>query len=153
MTTTSLSRLAAPLCARLHAEAFAAHEVWDEPFFAKLLALPTTRGLLVEQDDTPAGFIMWQHGPEWGEILTLAVLPAYRRSGLARRLLQVMEQALLEDGITRSMLDVAADNDAAATLYKAAGYHLLSTRAGYYSRGAGQAVDALVMEKSLTAVA
>ncbi len=147
MAIRPLATIAAPLCAQLHTHSFANGEAWDKDFLTRLLVLPTTRGVLAEIDDILVGFALWQHGPEWCEVLTLAVLPAWRRSGIARQLMRAMENAVCDDGMTRSVLDVAADNAPAIALYKAMGYTTVATRTAYYKRASGPAVDAVVMEK------
>ncbi|MGE3769341.1 MAG: GNAT family N-acetyltransferase [Bdellovibrionales bacterium] len=144
ITTNSAS-----LCAALHQAAFPPGEVWDEAAIGDLLALPTTRGLLLLENNVPLGFVLWQHGPDWGEVLTLAVLPAARQQGIALELMQAYEAALQSDGMLRSVLDVGADNAAATALYNKTGYRVLTTRAAYYTRSDGRKVDALVLEKTL----
>lgn len=146
---TALTPISGPLLARLHEAGFPPGQAWDAPFFAKLLALPTTRGELLTVDDDPAAFVLWQHGPDAAEVYTVVVTPPHRRQGLARALLSVAETAMAEDGIQRVILDVAIDNPAAHTLYAQSGYAEIARRKAYYQRDNGHRADAIVMEKKL----
>lgn len=155
MRIVAVSTVAAPLLASLHAQAFAAApgDVWDVDFFNKLLALPTTRGLIVEAEDEPVGFILWQQTIDAGEIITIAVLPDVQCKGLGRALIAAYEAELRQDSVPDSILDVAEDNVAARALYDRTQYEEIHRRAAYYKRyedGREFRVDALVMRKELS---
>ena len=62
------------------------------------------------------------------EILNLAVLPAFRRCGLARRLVEKW----LEEHPGRCFLEVRESNLAARQLYETAGFHVAGRRSEYY---------------------
>jgi ribosomal-protein-alanine N-acetyltransferase len=72
----------------------------------------------------------------------IAVVPDARGRGLARDLLETLVDRARDLGAERMLLEVAADNAVATSLYESAGFDTISTRKGYYSGG----VDALVME-------
>ncbi|RME07141.1 MAG: N-acetyltransferase, partial [Anaerolineae bacterium] len=76
-------------------------------------------------------------------IATLGVLPAYRRRGVGRLLLQTCESML---PVPRVRLSVRVDNRAAIHLYRQSGYQQVGIWPRYYNGG----VDALVMEKELS---
>lgn len=75
---------------------------------------------------------------------TLAVLPAYRRRGVATALLHACERAI---PLRVVRLCVRRSNDAAAALYHREGYRMVDLWPGYYNDGE----DALVLEKKLRA--
>lgn len=77
-----------------------------------------------------------------GWITTLAVLPQYRRQGIAEALLRACEQ---EMGMPYVKLSVRRSNIQAQALYLKCGYHHKDIWNGYYDGGE----DALVMEKRL----
>src|SRR5262249_13192140 len=79
------------------------------------------------------------------EILTLGVLPRFRRRGVGRSLLAAVTDRLARAGGARLLLEVAADNVAAQALYRDAGFLEVGRRPGYYQRASGQAVDALLL--------
>jgi ribosomal-protein-alanine acetyltransferase len=84
-----------------------------------------------------AGFLVTREaGPGEHEILNLAVDPAERRTGIARR--------LLEEALARApgmwFLEVRASNQAAIRLYESAGFALAGRRSGYYQEPAEEAI-------------
>lgn len=150
MNLQPVSSGSAPLLAAIHKAAFISHVDWDEDFFQKLLVLPTTRGLTAAEADEPLGFILWQQTAESGEIITVAVLPKVQRRGIGKQLLSAYEVQLQQQQIACSLLDVAADNDAAIALYQQAGYQQIHLRPRYYQLyegGMERRVDALVLQK------
>jgi ribosomal-protein-alanine N-acetyltransferase len=82
------------------------------------------------------------------EILTLAVDPAHRRTGIASRLLRAATAALSAGETQRVFLEVAADNSAALALYERHGFEVCGRRANYYG-GGDKRVDAVMMRRAL----
>jgi len=77
-----------------------------------------------------AGFLVSrQTAPGEREILNLAVDPAHRRQGIARRLLQ----AEFERAQGAWYLEVRGSNIAAIELYKSTGFEIAGRRPGYYN--------------------
>ncbi len=70
--------------------------------------------------------------------------------GIGRALLAWCEQQASHGGAERILLEVREDNARARALYTAAGWTELGVRRGYY-RIRGRRIDAIVMEKALTA--
>lgn len=127
--------------AGMHRICFA--EPWDEAAMAGLLAMPGVFGLLAggERSDSPQGFILCRKAADEAEVLTLLVLPPYRRSGVGGRLL---EAAWLQVGAAGMFLEVAADNAAGLALYSSHGFVPVGRRPRYYS---GR-TDALVLRRT-----
>jgi [ribosomal protein S18]-alanine N-acetyltransferase len=73
--------------------------------------------------------VIRQVAPEEREILNLAVAPAERRRGVARKLLG----AELQRAKTRWFLEVRASNSSAVKLYESAGFREAGRRESYYS--------------------
>lgn len=145
MLIRALAPSDAPLLAALHALCFPPAEAWGEAAFARLLALPGVFGLLAVEGGEPVGFVLARRAADEAELLTLAVVPARRRRGIAKRLVEACLAALAASGVGRIFLEVAADNDAAQALYRASGFRPLGRRRDYY--GAGR--DALVLARPL----
>jgi ribosomal-protein-alanine N-acetyltransferase len=99
----------------------------------------------------PAGELLGWAGVlvvgETAEILTVGVVPAARRGGIARRLVGALLDEAVRRGAVEAFLEVRVDNRAARELYRSEGFEEVGTRRGYYDAGR---VDAVTMRKALT---
>jgi ribosomal-protein-alanine N-acetyltransferase len=132
--------------AKAHASAFEAP--WPPEAFTELMAGPGVFALAAVNHE-PVGLILMRAIAGEAEVLTLAVEPAHRRKGVARALLEAGLAKAELAGAEAVFLEVAADNPAAIGLYLAAGFEQAGHRGGYYTRPGGQAVDALVLRRTL----
>lgn len=130
----------------LHARCFTVPRPWTAAEFVTLLAMDAT--ILAED---PHGFAVARVILDEAELLTIAVDPDHRRSGLGRHLLERVEDAAARRGAANIFLEVAADNAAAIALYHGAGYAESGRRRGYYRLSDQPAVDALVLSRRLGA--
>ena len=130
--------------AALHARCFTLPRPWSADEFAALLAQDST--ILATR---PQGFALIRVVLDEAELLTIAVGPEHRRTGLGRDLLSVAENAAMGRGARRCFLEVGADNAAAIALYRSAGYAESGRRRGYYRLPGQPAVDALVLSRQL----
>jgi [ribosomal protein S18]-alanine N-acetyltransferase len=133
---------------RVHGLAFA--PAWSGVEIARLIEGPGGFALVVE-DERPLGFILCRSGGGEAEILTLAVDPAARRRGFGKALVQAAAGAAKIAGAEALFLEVGFDNPAALALYRSAGFDQAGVRRGYYDRGDGTRVDAVVMRLDLGA--
>jgi ribosomal-protein-alanine N-acetyltransferase len=133
--------------AEAHALAFA--DPWPARAFAELLASPGAFALAAEAGDRLAGLILLRAIAGEAEVLTLAVIPAHRRRGVGRALLEAGLGRSALAGAAAAFLEVAADNAAGIALYRQDGFEAVGRRAGYYPRGQGPAADALVLRRPL----
>ena len=83
---------------------------------------------------------------KYGRVLTLDVLPAARRGGLATKLMNVCEKRLRSLGCSEIYLETAVNNESAIRLYHKLGYEILRTIPDYYS---SHSLDAYQMGKAL----
>jgi ribosomal-protein-alanine N-acetyltransferase len=123
---------------------------WNTAQFKEEFAgIPTTRFMSVaEADNTIIGYcgvFLPAPGVE-ADILTVAVLPEYRRQGIAKEFMRQIEEWARERGASAMMLEVEHTNESAIELYKSLGYMKISVRMDYY--GPGQ--DAFVMRKEFS---
>jgi [ribosomal protein S18]-alanine N-acetyltransferase len=81
------------------------------------------------------------------EILTVGVVPAARRKGIARRMLDALLAEAARRGAREAFLEVRVDNVAALALYAGEGFAQVGIRRGYYDGGR---VDAVTLRKELT---
>ena len=93
-------------------------------------------------EDEVTGFIIGRAIADEGEVLTLCVLPAARRYGIATALLGKLRELLAPR--RRILLEVAITNRAARDLYESLGFNEAGRRPAYYRRG-GKTVDALIL--------
>jgi ribosomal-protein-alanine N-acetyltransferase len=135
------------LAATVHAGCF--REPWAEKAIGELLSMPGGFGILADVTGRPVGIIIALALGTEGEILTLGVLPDFRRRGIARQLLARATSLLLQAGCQRVVLEVAEDNDAARALYQGAGFSQIGRRPAYYRRGRGALEDALILARAI----
>lgn len=144
----------APHLAAAHQRAF--HTPWSVSAFKTLIVQP---GVAVWCADAAAAqktakcspalsaFVMARFAADEAEILTLAVVPPARRTGIGRRLVKTVCQAATKVGAT-VFLEVDGDNFAAISLYRGVGFVDVGRRTGYYRQSEGPPKDAMVMRWS-----
>jgi len=89
------------------------------------------------------GFIAAVRNGRRGHIITLDVLPRYRKRGLGKRLILRCEELLRQAGVEVVGLETAVGNRAAQALYQSLGYTRVKRLRRYYGNGE----DAWVMKK------
>jgi ribosomal-protein-alanine N-acetyltransferase len=154
-----LSGLDLDRAAFIYGAAFAARweQRWDRQAFAELLAMPGAFGLMAELkdltgEDASIGLLLMQVAADQAEIITLAVLPQWRRRGIGFVLMRRGESEAMSRGAQQLFLEVAEDNFAARKLYGDLGFIAVGRRAGYYDRGSLGTIGAITMaKKKLTA--
>jgi len=138
----------ARILAMLHADAF--DTPWSPAALRGELVKPSTFGLALEEGERMISFVLFQRALDEAEMLTLATAPDAQRRGNAQKLVKTAFQHLLERGVSRCLLDVAADNTPALTLYKSFGFKEDGRRKAYYKRADNAKVDAILMSSDLT---
>lgn len=79
-----------------------------------------------------------------GEVQRIAVLPEYRRMGLARKMMEIMVDYARENHALSVSLEVRAGNLPARNLYETYGFTAEAVRKGYYRN---PSEDAIIMWK------
>lgn len=79
-----------------------------------------------------------------GEVQRIAVLPRYRRLGVARKMMETMVTCARDSQVSAVSLEVRQSNLPARNLYESFGFRAESVRKGYYRN---PAEDALIMWK------
>lgn len=132
---------------KLNLRCFKAGENYTKYTFNYLLAEPNCLSYrIVTPGDQMVGFIfVMTNSDGTGHITTIGVAPEHRRRGLAQKLLQHAEEALVKRGITIVMLEVRVSNFAAQNLYRDLNYSAVQRLAKYYNNGE----DGFLMVKSL----
>jgi ribosomal-protein-alanine N-acetyltransferase len=100
-------------------------------------------------DEIPVGFALASGTLDEWELLSIAVLEEYRRTGTARRLMDAIRIGVRAHMGDKLFLEVAEDNAAARRLYESYGFKPIGRRPGYYKRPSGPAMAALTMRCDL----
>jgi len=79
-----------------------------------------------------AGFAIMSYADDSAHLNLLAVAPAHRRRGIARRLVTWLEETALTAGTFIIRLELRAQNEAARAFYRSLGYRELGSVPGYY---------------------
>jgi ribosomal-protein-alanine N-acetyltransferase len=131
-----------------HEQAMFGTESWSRGSYLDELADTELRHYLVAEDDS--GQVLASAGlltiAETAQIVTVGVLPAARRRGIARLLVQELLAEARRRRAHEVLLEVRIDNRAARKLYESQGFVPIGTRRGYYDQGR---VDAVVMRREL----
>jgi len=130
--------------AALHARSFTTPRPWSEAEITALLASPLVFALT-----RPGAFLLGRVVAGEAELLTIAVHPDQRRSGLGGALVDAFVTEARARGGESAFLEVAASNTAARALYANCGFAPAGRRRGYYHRPDGTSEDALVLVRSL----
>ncbi|CAG7845011.1 hypothetical protein USB125703_01266 [Pseudoclavibacter triregionum] len=98
--------------------------------------------LLIDPDGEPAGHgaLFSRPEPRTLELRKVAIRPAYRRRGHARKLLAELERRAVERGAERIVLDTGPKQPDAIALYDAVGYRRIAPFPPYDRLGEGGAI-------------
>lgn len=131
-------------------EALAAvHEAcFERPWSEREIDQLLLDGFGLVSEDAPA-FLIARVAAGEAEILTVAVDPAFRRRGWARRLVDLACEVARDQDAVSMFLEVGTDNGAAVDLYEGLGFRVVGRRPAYYRRADGSVADALVMRRPL----
>lgn len=111
-----------------------------ESFRSALTAFGTEIWLLTDNEENLLGFgcVMTVAGE--GEVLNIAVDPAYRRKGYGEILLAALLQSAEKNGAEQVFLEVRESNTPARTLYEKYGFEPIGIRKRYYTNPTEDAV-------------
>lgn len=113
------------------------------------MRFPGLECAVAEAESRVVGFCLAASEEVLGYVITMDVLEAYRRHGIASALLEAVEQALAARQVGEVWLETATDNDAAIAFWQRHGYRKHGVRKDYYPGGR----DAFSMRKSLVKTA
>lgn len=101
---------------------------------AWILGDPST-ATVVDDRGGIVGSISVHLGPDAGRILSVAVLPEWRRKGLGRALMAAAERLAREAGVATIRLEVGVRNRGALQFYRTLGYKIEGVLPAYYRDG------------------
>lgn len=102
--------------------------------------------LAAKEGDTLLGYLGMEYIFDEGSITNVAVLPAYRRQGIARALLTALLEEAGHLSLSTVTLEVRASNEPAIALYTGMGFLPVGRRFRYYN---DPTEDALLMTADL----
>lgn len=106
-------------------------DAWSENAFANELKNDKSLTLVAYCDDVIAGYVNLWHIIDTAEINSVAVLPKFRKQGIA---LQLLSTAFTHfDDLKYINLEVREGNTAALCLYEKLGFKRVGLRKNYYS--------------------
>jgi ribosomal-protein-alanine N-acetyltransferase len=109
---------------------------FDRPYtFEMLKAIvknPNTIYLNSFKGGQLTGYIVLEKILDEAEITRTAVVKGYRRTGIAKTLLNTVIEKAKQDGVKRIFLEVNEKNASAIKLYQGAGFKEISQRKRYY---------------------
>ncbi len=96
--------------------------------------------LVYEEEGVLRGYCVMRILGEEGEIQRIAVEPAFRRQGIARKLMDAMVYLARGKGVREMALEVRESNAGARKLYESYGFEEEAVRRGYYHNPSEAAV-------------
>lgn len=120
---------------------------WTGPRVLRAIRDPATN-VIVAHGGCILGFGIMEYGEDKAHLVLLGVRSAQRRRGLARQLLQWLEDSARAAGIGRVQVEARIDNPAALAFYAALGYRRVRRLPKYYSG----LLEAIRFEKELWVV-
>lgn len=123
---------------------------YTRAMFEECLSYPEFLGWGVTEGERLIAFaVIFLAGPRVAQIITIDVLPEYRRQGIGDALMTEIEGAAKSRDLRRLVLQVDVENKTALPLYQKWGYRIKSVLPDYY----GPDRDAFMMDKQLSAPA
>lgn len=120
---------------------------WSENCVRGELTNPLSLWLVALTEQSVVGYIGSQAVLGEADIMNVAVEDRFRRCGIARMLLNELQEKLRAQGVYCLTLEVRASNEAALSLYYSLGYTQVGRRPNYYQR---PKEDALILRKEWT---
>ena len=124
---------------------------WSERATHESLSSQGVCGLLSERDGCVTGFIIGRQVADEGEILNLAVRPAWRRHGDGGALVKRLLALFREKGVTRVFLEVRESNAGGIAFYEGMGFRRIGIRQSYYRDPVEAAIVMEARTKEFTA--
>ncbi len=124
---------------------------WTHGNFVDSLASGYEAELALDDTGALAGYCVAMAGVDEMHLLNLCVRPDLQGRGLARMLLQRLEDTCRRQALPTLWLEVRPSNERALLLYRRWGFREVGRRRGYYPAAHGRREDAIVMRRALPA--
>ncbi len=117
---------------------------WSVSAFEYELNNPLSLWLVAVSGQTVAGYVGSQTVIDGSDMMNIAVAPAFRRQGIAKKLIEFLIIGLQERGSHSLTLEVRDSNEPAISLYRQLGFIQVGRRPNYYRN---PKEDALILRK------
>ena len=117
---------------------------WSETAVRGELTNPLSLWIVAVDGDTVAGYIGSQSVMGEADMMNVAVSPAYRRQGIAEKLVVTLAEKLTAQNVSSLTLEVRASNEPAIALYEKLLFVQVGRRPNYYTK---PKEDALILRK------
>jgi len=126
--------LPADVDAVLWVEQSSFRDPWSRKLFEEEFKNPDlSQYFTAKVDDHIVGYMGFWLVEDEAHITNLAIHPAFRRQGIAQKLLQNTMARAKKMGAERATLEVRASNEPAKKMYEKNGFNLVAIRKKYYS--------------------
>ncbi len=146
-TIRAVAQESAEILTHIHEQCFPRY--WNREAFTDFFVVDGTFSFLVENEFEPVAMLVYRVAFEQADILTLAVLPSWRKKGIAKLLVEKMLDGCKGLGVKKIFLEVEVGNDPAIKLYEDYDFKHISRRKLYYQQLDGSLTDALVMSRKI----
>ena len=119
---------------------------WSKELFEEELRREAAHYFVVEEEGRVAGYMGYWEAPEEAHIINLAIGPAYRKRGLALKMVTSCLDFANKRGARLATLEVRESNEVARRLYEKCGFRFVAIRKKYYS---DNQEDAVVMIREM----
>lgn len=124
---------------------------WTVESIENLIQRDINRLIIIQNNQQLLGYCLYQIVFETAEILRIGVVPDLQNSGIGTQLFQQLLAVLNENKVETLMLEVREDNSQAIKFYQKHGFSTIHQRKNYYLLKNGESINALIMQKCLTA--
>lgn len=117
---------------------------YDKTTFKRLFRENPDSFLVAEYCSEVIGYVIASRIEDFGHIISIAIHPDYRGRGFGSKLLNAIEEKLIEKGVRVITLEVGVNNKVAISMYRKHGYEPVKILEKYYGEE-----DALLMVKNI----
>ena len=147
ITVEDTRNITSQTLAKIHGECF--FEKWAEDVFEKFLNEKIYRFLVARYENEICGFLVYTHIVDEIEVITNCVLPKFRRKGVGKEMMRILEHYARGHMVRTIHLEVAENNFAAILLYAKFDFVPTTRRKNYYKVEGEKFVDAILMRKEI----
>jgi ribosomal-protein-alanine N-acetyltransferase len=129
---------------------FARGVAYSADEFSFFLSLQNSLGILCEENERVAAFILAVWSGQVAELITIDVHPSRRRKGAGTSMLHRIEEELKAHRVSTECLHVSVENYPALSFYRKEGFKIVDTIRNYYRDGGHAYFMAKILLRQIT---